>query len=153
MQMKVKINNIALIGFMGTGKSTVGEMAAKKLGFQFADIDKVIEKRLNLSISEIFAEFGEQYFRKLEQETIKEYSEKSKIIIAKSNIIYRNIRNDRNRPLLANAEDPKLRIEELLKNREKYYKNNDYEIDVSESSVEQVADQVSDIYKLMSNNT
>ena len=56
------MNNIVLIGFSGTGKSTVGEIVANKLDLQFVDTDKLIESHLNMTINRIFAELGEEYF-------------------------------------------------------------------------------------------
>ena len=54
--------NIVLTGFMGTGKSTVGQLVATKLGRQFVDMDDVIEERFGLSIPEIFRRHGEAIF-------------------------------------------------------------------------------------------
>jgi shikimate kinase len=62
--------SIVLVGLMGTGKSTVGKRLAKRLNVGFADSDEEIEKAANLSISEIFARFGEESFREGEQRVI-----------------------------------------------------------------------------------
>lgn len=67
------MNNIILIGFMGSGKTSVGMELAEKLKYQFCDTDQVIEKTSKKSISDIFAENGEDYFRKLETNTIKSF--------------------------------------------------------------------------------
>jgi len=67
-------NNIALIGFMGSGKSTVGQRLARRLDREFVELDRVIEKRAGRSIPEIFKELGEDGFRSLEEETIGEVS-------------------------------------------------------------------------------
>ncbi len=64
---------IVLTGMMGAGKSTVGRMLAKVLKYKFVDMDKVIEKSQGKTISAIFNEFGEAYFRKIEHETIMQY--------------------------------------------------------------------------------
>jgi len=61
-----------LIGFPGSGKTTIGPLVARRLKVAFADIDTMIEKKAGCSISEIFAAKGEKYFRHLEQETVKE---------------------------------------------------------------------------------
>lgn len=64
--------NLYLVGFMGSGKSTVGWQAAKALRFQFLDSDKEIEKRAGRAIAEIFATEGEPAFRALEREFVEE---------------------------------------------------------------------------------
>ena len=63
--------NLYLVGFMGTGKSTVGRMLVKQLGFQFLDSDHEIERAQGKPISRIFAEEGEVRFRELEREFIE----------------------------------------------------------------------------------
>lgn len=55
--------NIVLCGFMGCGKSTIGSLLAKKTGCAFIDLDRYIEKQENRSVSQIFEENGEPYFR------------------------------------------------------------------------------------------
>ena len=64
------IKLITLVGMMGAGKTTCGVQLAKKLGFNFIDIDKIIELEENLKISEIFMKFGEEYFRSIEKKVI-----------------------------------------------------------------------------------
>ena len=61
---------IALTGFMGSGKSTVGPLVAARLGWTFADVDGVIEAEAGTTIAEIFARHGEREFRAREQEAI-----------------------------------------------------------------------------------
>lgn len=65
------MDNIILIGFMGCGKTSVGEQLAKKINFTFCDTDLIIEKESKKSISNIFSTEGEEYFRKLETKTIE----------------------------------------------------------------------------------
>jgi shikimate kinase len=62
--------NIVLIGFMGVGKTTIGQLVAKKLYRDFIDVDQEIEKRHQMSIPAIFEQMGEDYFRKVERELI-----------------------------------------------------------------------------------
>jgi len=64
--------NIALIGFMGSGKTTVGRLLAIKLGMKFIDLDEVIKDRLGMEITEIFSNYGESYFRDVESQVVKE---------------------------------------------------------------------------------
>lgn len=64
-------NNIVLIGFMASGKTTVGKMLSKKLNMNFFDTDTYIEKKEKLLINDIFKKYGESYFRDKEKETIR----------------------------------------------------------------------------------
>ena len=75
-------DNIALIGFMGSGKTTVGRQLAKALEMKFVDIDRLISMREGKSIPEIFKEKGEAYFRKLENQIVKEESEDNNVVIS-----------------------------------------------------------------------
>ncbi|BBB32315.1 fused protein of shikimate 5-dehydrogenase and shikimate kinase [Thermotomaculum hydrothermale] len=75
-------NRIALIGFMGSGKSTAGKLLAKKLDYQFIDLDKSIEKGEGKGIPEIFNNFGESYFRNLEYRYLSELKDKNRIVLA-----------------------------------------------------------------------
>lgn len=75
-------NNVILCGFMGCGKSTVGTLLAEKLNFTFVDTDKVIEQRENMSVSEIFAVHGEEYFRTVETAVINDLCQLNSQIIA-----------------------------------------------------------------------
>ena len=70
--MKIdKSRNIILIGYMGSGKSTVGRKAAKAVEYTFLDTDVLIEKEEGMTISKLFEEKGESYFREKETETIR----------------------------------------------------------------------------------
>lgn len=62
----MKRTNIVLIGFMGSGKSSVGKLLAKKLGYQFKDTDEMIVSREGIEVQEIFSRYGEEFFRNLE---------------------------------------------------------------------------------------
>lgn len=64
---------IALCGYMGSGKSTLGKMLAKKLAFDFVDLDDYIEKKENMSIPQIFADYGEAYFRQCEYSALASF--------------------------------------------------------------------------------
>lgn len=165
-------SNLILTGFMGTGKSTVGRIAAERLGFIFVDTDKVIEQNTSKTINDIFAEYGEKYFRQLEKEVIKEYSQKREHVIAvgggavldpenirdlklnglvmllkaRPDVIYRNVCKDKSRPLLQ-CDDPMGRINELLEARRKFYEDCHYEIDVSDISVQEAVEKVIEIYR------
>ncbi len=72
---------IFLIGFMGSGKTTVGKLLAEKLGWKFVDIDELIERKEGMNIRDIFKYKGEPYFRKLEKETLEEVLNKEENVI------------------------------------------------------------------------
>ncbi len=73
---------IVLIGMMGSGKTTVGSALSKKLGFDFVDIDNEIEKQEKMTVSAIFNEFGEQYFRRLEKEKTLFFANKTNMVLS-----------------------------------------------------------------------
>ncbi len=139
-------NNIVLCGFMGCGKSTVGRLLAKELRFKFCDSDSVIEQREGASISNIFAEKGEAYFRQLESEIIKELSEQKGLVIATGGgavltsenaenlrktglvifldispeTVLKRLEGDTTRPLLM-RDDKKTAVKELMAKRKPLY--------------------------------
>jgi len=76
------MERIILIGFMGAGKTTLGKELAEVLTIPFFDTDALIEKRTNSSISSIFLNHGESYFRNLEKETIEQLPKDSSYILA-----------------------------------------------------------------------
>ena len=82
-QIEFMTKNIVLIGMPGCGKSTVGAVLATKLSRDFVDIDLEIEKRINMSICDFFAEYGEPAFRKIESEVLDEFARKSGLIIVR----------------------------------------------------------------------
>lgn len=73
---------IAVYGFMGVGKTTIGSLLAEKIGYTFIDMDNEIERREGVPISEIFGEQGESRFRELESELVTELAEKNGLVIA-----------------------------------------------------------------------
>jgi shikimate kinase len=159
--------NIVLIGFMGTGKSTIGRLLAQKLGFEFVDVDARIEQQAGKTITQIFQSEGEGYFRKLEREFAEELSAGEGQVIATGggfvlnpqNIavlrpkgfivslkaspraIYERIRNEKHRPLLA-VSDPLYRISRLLEERAERYRDADLLIDTDSKSPAGIADEI-----------
>ncbi|MBE6680114.1 MAG: AAA family ATPase [Ruminococcaceae bacterium] len=81
-RMHTSVENIVLIGMPGCGKSTAGKIAAKQLGREFFDIDKLIVEREGMQIPDIFEKHGEDYFRNVESEVTKEVSAKGGVVIA-----------------------------------------------------------------------
>ena len=78
----MKNNIIYITGFMGSGKSTIGPILANSLGWNFMDIDEIIEKELGKKIKDIFKEEGEQYFRKIETELISKISKLDEVVVS-----------------------------------------------------------------------
>lgn len=167
--------NIILIGFMGCGKSTFGKKISKEIGYAFIDMDTYIERQEGCSISEIFATKGEECFRQLESnlveklsgeggyiistgggvvknpKNIEKFKENGVIVYLKSSPerIYRNVKSDNTRPLLA-VEDKMARILELLKEREPLYKKySDVTVDVSNGSISNITKQIISIVEEM----
>lgn len=161
--------NIALIGFMGTGKTAVGRMLAKKLGKEFIELDTLVEEKAGKSIPDIFEQDGEIVFREYEIETIKEIADRENAVIAcgggivlnKINvdrlrekgvtvcltaspevILRRTSGNKNDRPLLA-VSDRARQIEELLDFRQPFYERSaDIIIDTSSLNVGKVAERI-----------
>jgi len=75
-------SRIVLVGFPGSGKSTIGKKLAKQLDYRFVDLDQEIEKRVQLSIPAIFEQFGETQFRIWEQTQLQETLQLEKVVIA-----------------------------------------------------------------------
>lgn len=75
-------NNIVLIGFMGTGKSTISKYMSRMYGMEIVEMDQIIEEREGMSISNIFEKHGEEYFRNLETELLIEMQDKKNVIIS-----------------------------------------------------------------------
>lgn len=70
------MQKIVLVGYMGSGKTTIGKLLSEKAGIPFYDLDAIIEKNTQKTISELFSEIGEIRFRKLEHETLRDFFEK-----------------------------------------------------------------------------
>lgn len=73
---------IFLIGFMGSGKTTVGSQLARKLAYEFVDMDQMIEETAGMSVSDIFTELGEEVFRSWEHKILLELCQKERVVIA-----------------------------------------------------------------------
>jgi shikimate kinase len=167
-------SNIVLTGFMGTGKTAVGQALAKRLNRQLIEVDSKIEQMAGKSISDIFKDNGEIYFRELEIGAIKQAAAgKKQVIACGGGVVLNTINIDRlretgviinlvaspqiilkrtsgnagSRPLL-DVQQPAERIRELLKFRKPFYdKAADLVINTSKLNIDTVADKIIDRLK------
>ena len=163
--------NLYLVGFMGSGKTAVAKGIAESTDLKYIELDELIEKKEARSINDIFKDSGEDYFRKVEKEALKEISladnqvvscgggvvideanvnlmKDSGVLIclqASPDVIYKRVKNNKDRPLL-NVENPQVKIEELLRIRRPYYQKANYIIETDNLSVQQVAQEVKSIF-------
>ena len=161
------IHNLALIGFMGTGKSSVGRLVAESLRFTYLDTDQVVEFRAHKTISDIFKQDGETAFRSWESLIVEELTHRKKTVIstggglpanqtnldslkthalvvclwASAETIFERVRDHDHRPLLA-ERDPLSTIQQLLAVREPFYRQADVLVNTERRSVREVALQV-----------
>tara|TARA_B100000963_G_scaffold223641_1_gene194996 strand:+ start:43 stop:579 length:537 start_codon:yes stop_codon:yes gene_type:complete len=148
---EIKKKNICIMGLMGSGKSMIGKDLSKYLNLKFYDTDKEIELKTKKDISSIFEEKGEAYFRNIEEKVCLELLDKPNCIISLGggSIVSKKIRNaiiknsysiylkvklnnlenrlkfSTKRPLLNKNFNKKKILENLLKDRQKYYENAD----------------------------
>ena len=85
--------NIILTGFMGTGKTTLGRLLAKRIGYEFVDTDALIEAQTGQTITELFQTQGEAVFRKLESKLVEELAQKEGLVIATGGGLVLNPKN------------------------------------------------------------
>ncbi len=164
--------NITLVGFMGTGKTSVAKKLVQIMNMEYISTDELIEKKEGVSINDIFAEKGEFYFRDLEKGIIREISNLDGIVIdagggviidqenvnnLKSNgiiiclqadpdTILERMKDKKDRPLL-NVDDKMAKINELLEKRAAYYQKADYFIDTSNLSIDEVVKRIQGFLK------
>jgi shikimate kinase len=167
------IVNIALIGFMGTGKTSVGRLVAEQLKYDFLDTDEVIQTSTGRSITDIFAKDGEAAFRLLEQSIVAELAGRTQTVISTGgglpvnpqnlaslkqhalvvclwsspDKIWERVRHQGHRPLL-HDENPQQKIRDLLTAREPFYKQADVLLNTELRSVHEVARQVVHQFRL-----
>ena len=160
-----------LIGFMGSGKSLVGKMLGKQLKTEFLDLDICIEKANNTSVHQIFGTTGQDYFRQLEHEQIKNLDKQAHMIIAtgggtpcyfnnlelmnsmgktvylktETNLLLERIKRDRsNRPLVKDIppQDLETYVINQLKKREHFYSSANITIESNGKTPEKICDEI-----------
>jgi shikimate kinase len=167
------MKNLVLVGFMGSGKTDAGKLAAARLGMTFVDMDEIIERRHGQTISSIFEAKGETFFRLQERALVRELADRQDRVIATgggvvinpnnlrdfnrtgvviccwvdAKVAYERTKNTKHRPLLGDQTDRLTRIETLLRERQHLYKAIPNRVDTSAMSVEQQTDEILRIYK------
>lgn len=169
-------DNIVLIGFMGCGKTTVGEKLAADLSFVFLDTDQYIEEKEAMTINDIFATKGEEYFRGLETSSLEELVQRTEKSIVSSGgglplrkenaellqklgfVVYLRVQKetvlerlegDTTRPLLA-CDNPAQKVQELLEFRDPIYEVGAHlVVDVDGKTVEAIAEEIVRNYEIM----
>lgn len=162
--------NVILIGFMGTGKTSVGESLAEALGYAFADTDDLIEKKAGKKVSRIFGEDGEEAFRGVESEVVGDLAQLKRTVVsagggapirpenraamrhagvvialkASPEEIYQRVKHENHRPLLSSG-DLRSQIRKLLDSRKGIYDDADYIIDTTALTVDEVVDKCIDL--------
>ncbi|PAV27776.1 shikimate kinase [Virgibacillus profundi] len=168
----LKEKSIVLIGFMGVGKTTIGQAIAKKLQREFIDIDEKIEKEYHMPTSDIFKRYGEKTFRKKEKDMIEHFSmQKFKVIsvgggaflqkeirdicLAECIVVFLDLTWDSwkeriallidSRPVLQGKSIDE--IKELYYSRQPIYKENHLKIQTDDLDTEEAADAIIDSLK------
>lgn len=160
------MRNVVLIGFMGTGKSAVGQILARRLGWTCIDTDRQIEARQHTSVARIFARRGEAYFREVEARVVAEIAAQAETVIAtgggvvlrpenmahlrrhgwivaltaSKEALLRRLNEGRHRPLLRG--DVRVTVPRLLAERERFYRDADLIVDVSAAAPERVVEAI-----------
>ncbi len=161
--------NVILIGFMGSGKTRVAGLLSRKLGFQFLDMDRLIEEKERMPVADIFRVKGEDFFRSLERDLVRELTSKERQVIATGGGAWLDGENrsrllaggwcawlkagpeqvwDRvkarlsERPILAAAPDPILKIRELMESRRIAYEMAPVHIETDDRTPEEVAEEL-----------
>lgn len=166
-------HNIILIGFMGSGKTSVGERLSKRLGYHFRDTDRLIERKAGDTINHIFALHGEEYFRDMETELLRELKPTLEHTVLSTGgglplreinagllkemgfVVYlkasrqttlQRLSGDTTRPLL-NGEDKEQKIDKLLAERVPIYEKAAHKIIVTDGrSINDIGDLIMEAY-------
>lgn len=164
----MKYKKIALIGMMGSGKSSVAECLSRKTGLELFELDRIFETKKNISIKDFFKNFGEEKFRESETQILKQTlnydsfivstgggvvlkSENRNLLFNKdicsiylktsADTIYERIKNDSKRPLLL-VSNPKEEIEKILSKRECFYNLAEFIIDTDNKTIDEISEEI-----------
>lgn len=157
---------VVLVGFMGSGKSTVGKLLSKRLNLSFFDLDDEIVKIVKMPIPELFSKFGEQKFRKIERKTLIKLLLKTENFIlstgggtpayednmekinkfalsvylkADFNNLWERISEDTNRPLVASGRE---NVRKLFQNRNLFYDKANISVRTDVQTVEETVEEI-----------
>jgi shikimate kinase len=166
MHLPESVRNLVLVGFMGSGKSSVGREIARRWGYRFIDTDTLIRQKYRKSIPDIFASFGEPLFRDEENQALQDLQNTSQAVIAtgggiilqprnhpllralgvvvwltaSQEVIWERVSRNQNRPLLR-TRDPRTTISNLMSTRNPLYHSlADITVDTSGLTHQEVAD-------------
>ncbi|WP_411337553.1 shikimate kinase [Ruminococcus gauvreauii] len=172
------MNHIILIGFMGSGKTSVGKQLAKVMQLPFVDMDELIVQKSGMEITEIFERYGEAHFRELETECLKELSEDRErkvlsvggglpvqsrnqpylknmgtVILLEASVqtLLRRLKHDSSRPMLKGG-DLQQKIETLQEQRKaEYEKVSDVRVVTDNKGFSQIVDEIRKIVECVKN--
>lgn len=164
--LNLKGATLFLIGMMGSGKTTTGQMLAQTLNYQFFDTDQLIEKLASQSIREIFNQYGEETFRPLETQVLSELSSYRRLVISTGGgivlprmnwsylrhglvvwldveveTLWERLKNDDTRPLLKTA-DPFATLQETLEARRQMYEQADVWVKIPSGATAQQVNEL-----------
>ena len=163
--------NIVFLGMMGSGKSSIGFLVSKKLGLNFFDIDKYIEDKLDMKISNIFRLKGERFFREYEEKITLDILKKKKIVVSlgggaflnkkirnevlkshisfwlrlNSDIIINRIKNSAKRPMTLNMSS--IELKDMIQKRSKYYNKALLKINCNNKTKTEIVDKIINLYE------
>ena len=164
--------NIVFLGMMGSGKSSIGNLVSKKLGIPFIDIDYLIEEHAGMSISKIFKNNGQNYFRNLEEKiTLKTLKNKKSVIALggggsinnkiredilsnhfsfwldwDESILLKRIKDSKKRPLAFKSTDKEIKT--IIKKRIKIYSKAQFKINCNKLTKTEIQNKIIEIYEL-----
>jgi len=164
--------NLVFLGMMGSGKSSIGNLVSKKLKLPFIDIDDLIVKGAGMSISEIFAKKGEDYFRTLEEQiTLKSLENINNVVSLgggafindkirneilsnhlsfylnwSESVLLKRIKDSKKRPLAFNSTDQEIR--KLIKKRSQIYSKAQFKINCNKLTKNEIVRKIIKIYEL-----
>ena len=163
--------NIVFLGMMGSGKTSIGLLISKKLNLQFYDIDQIIEKKLAMSISDIFEKKGEKFFRDFEEKITLKILKKKRAVISlgggafinrkvreeilknhfsfwlnwNSKTLIQRIQKNTKRPIALKSSFDELI--DLIRKRSLVYSKSKYKINCEQLSKNEIVNKVTNIYE------